>query len=45
MLVLIAGAAYMVAESQLGSRQIVQEIETGRARLHKEPETRPYAAL
>ena len=36
MLVLVAGAAYMVAESQLGSRQIVQEIEVGRARLNEE---------
>ncbi|MBV9545398.1 MAG: DUF2721 domain-containing protein [Chloroflexi bacterium] len=33
MFVLIAGAAYMVAESQLGARQIVQEIDLGRARL------------
>jgi hypothetical protein len=33
MIVLLAGAAYMVAESQLGARQIVEEISTGRARL------------
>jgi len=33
MAVLIAGAAYMVAESRLGSQQIIEEIVRGRARL------------
>jgi hypothetical protein len=33
MIVLIAGAAYMVAESQLGAQQIVEEISRGRSRL------------
>lgn len=33
MLVVIAGAAYMVAESQLGAQQIVEEIRRGYARL------------
>jgi len=33
MLVVIGGAAYMVAESQLGAQQIVEEIRRGRARL------------
>jgi hypothetical protein len=33
MIVLLAGAAYIVAESQLGARQIVEEINAGRSRL------------
>lgn len=33
MLVVIVGAAYMVAESQLGALQIVEEIRRGRSRL------------
>jgi hypothetical protein len=33
MVVLIAGAAYMVTESRLGARQIIEEIARGRERL------------
>jgi mannose/fructose/N-acetylgalactosamine-specific phosphotransferase system component IIC len=37
MLVVIAGAAYMVAESRLGARQILAEIRAGRSRLDAGP--------
>jgi hypothetical protein len=36
MVVLIAGSAYMVAESRLGAQQIVEEISQGRERLSGE---------
>ena len=35
MAVLLAGAAYMVAESQLGAEQILEEIDGARAPLEK----------